>query len=173
MEEKVHKYQIGGYVLGFGLLAGIGKSIHSIVATPSVCIKYATVLAKYVALKFQCSKILASSVNAVSNVSRAAVCQEKLEFLEVACSAATTSPDPATKIVAIIIIVILVIILLVYLYYVIKKSGILENEHVQKVIAPIQTFFDKYINKINNFFKDMINYKKPSKPNKNKGKFKK
>ncbi|KYN94428.1 putative exported protein [Plasmodium reichenowi] len=173
LEEKVHKYQIGGYVLGFGLLSGIGKSIHSIVATPTVCIKYYALAANIAACKTKLASIAVSSANVVSNVSRAATCEEKLQLLNAACTAATTSPDPATKIVAIIIIVILVIILLVYLYYVIKKSGILENEHVQKVIAPIQTFFGKCTNKMKHSFKDIINYKKPSKPNKNKGKLKK
>ncbi|SOS81607.1 Plasmodium exported protein, unknown function, putative [Plasmodium sp. gorilla clade G1] len=172
LEEKVHKYQIGGYVLGFGLLAGIGKSIHSIFATPIVCTKSTSLAAKLYAAVASGCKALQTSGSSIYCGSNAIKTYQNLEVLQSAC-AATVSPDPATKVVAIIIIVILVIILLVYLYYVIKNSGILENEHVQKVIAPIQTFFDKYINKINNFFKDMNNYKKPSKPNKNKGKFKK
>ncbi|CDO67246.1 Plasmodium exported protein, unknown function [Plasmodium reichenowi] len=172
LEEKVHKYQIGGYVLGFGLLSGIGKSIHSIVATPLVCIKYKALAAKLFLTVGSSGNALQTSCSAIYTGSKAIKACENLQILKSAC-AATVSPDPATKVVAIIIIVILAIILLVYLYYVIKKSGILENVHVQKVIAPIQTFFDKCTNKMKHSFKDMINYKKPSKPNKNKGKLKK
>ncbi|KYN96354.1 putative exported protein [Plasmodium gaboni] len=165
LEEKVHKYQIGGYVFGFGLLAGIGKSIHSIVATPAVCIKYATLVVNYSTFKTKCASILAASCNALSTSTKSMICHEKLQMMNIACTTATASPDPATKVVAIIIIVILVIILLVFLYYLIKKSGILENEHVQKVIVPIQTFFNKYITKKKNYFKDMLYYIKPLKTN--------
>ncbi|SOV20301.1 Plasmodium exported protein, unknown function [Plasmodium sp. gorilla clade G2] len=158
LEERVHKYQIGGYVFGFGLLAGIGKSIHSIVATPAVCIKYAAAFSKFSAAVCKSSTTLQVSSGAIATSANSMKFYEKLKLLEAACTAASASPDPATKVVAAIIIVILVIILLVFLYYVIKKSGILENEHVQKVIVPIQKFFDKYITKMKYYFKDVIYY---------------
>ncbi|SOV20012.1 Plasmodium exported protein, unknown function [Plasmodium sp. gorilla clade G2] len=165
LEERVHKYQIGGYVFGFGLLAGIGKSIHSIVATPAVCIKYAAAFSKFSAAVCKSSTTLQVSSGAIATSANSMKFYEKLKLLEAACTAASASPDPATKVVAAIIIVILVIILLVFLYYVIKKSGILENEHVQKVIVPIQKFFDKYITKMKYYFKDVIYYIKPLKTN--------
>lgn len=40
LEENLHMYEIIGYFFGFGLLTGIRKSIHSIVATLAVYIKY-------------------------------------------------------------------------------------------------------------------------------------
>ncbi|EWC90895.1 hypothetical protein PFNF54_00337 [Plasmodium falciparum NF54] len=36
LEENLHMYEIIGYFFGFGLLTGIRKSIHSIVATLAV-----------------------------------------------------------------------------------------------------------------------------------------
>ncbi|SOV10292.1 Plasmodium exported protein, unknown function [Plasmodium sp. gorilla clade G2] len=41
MEEKVHKYQIGGYTMGIGIISGIAKSIHSLMPIPVVPAKKA------------------------------------------------------------------------------------------------------------------------------------
>ncbi|KYN93205.1 putative exported protein, partial [Plasmodium gaboni] len=98
MEEKVRKYQIGGYTMGLGIFSGIAKSIHSLIPAPLLSAK----------------KV---------------------------CTACLISPDPATKVIAIIIIIILFIILIVYLYFLIKKSGILENEKVQKVISKLKSYY--------------------------------
>ncbi|ETW20806.1 hypothetical protein PFUGPA_00369 [Plasmodium falciparum Palo Alto/Uganda] len=122
LEENLHMYEIIGYFFGFGLLTGIRKSIHSIVATLAVYIKY---------VSFFFFFFLQNS-----------------PILWVACTPASSSTNPASNVVAIIIIVILVIILLVFLYYVIKESDFLENENFQKVIDTIQNCFDKYIKKI-------------------------
>ncbi|KYN94432.1 putative exported protein [Plasmodium gaboni] len=175
MEEKVHKYQLGGYTIGIGIIAAIAKSIHSIVATPMACIKESALTAKFIAGTIKCCKavsgaaatcgssataateictkcvqIVKGTVNIICCTSAAEKCCEvtgvvanccKLKSLQTACATATASPDPATKVVAIIIIVILVIILIVYLYFLIKKSGILENEKVQKVISKLEDYY--------------------------------
>ncbi|SOV20993.1 Plasmodium exported protein, unknown function [Plasmodium sp. DRC-Itaito] len=174
MEEKVHKYQLGGYTMGIGIIAAIAKSIHSIVATPMACIKFKALCAQFIAGTIKCCKAACagattctSCVTTISNVcanslgadaafktlcctTAAGKCCEvagavanccKLNKLQVACVTATASPDPATKVIAIIIIVILVIILIVYLYFLIKKSGILENEKVQKVISKLKSYY--------------------------------
>ncbi|EWC90570.1 hypothetical protein PFNF54_00617 [Plasmodium falciparum NF54] len=175
MEEKVYKYQIGGYTVGIGLIAAIGKSIHSIVATPIACIKASALSAQFVAGTIKCCKLLSASaitackcaniayktcthcmtitgntVNILCSTNAAGTCCEvadvvanccKLKSLQTAC-ATVASPDPATKVVAIIIIVILVIILIIYLCFLIKKSGILENEHVQKVISKLEDYYN-------------------------------
>ncbi|SCQ12824.1 Plasmodium exported protein, unknown function [Plasmodium gaboni] len=39
MEEKVHKYQIGGYTMGIGIISGIAKSIDSLMPITVVCAK--------------------------------------------------------------------------------------------------------------------------------------
>ncbi|SOS81762.1 Plasmodium exported protein, unknown function, putative [Plasmodium sp.] len=175
MEEKVYKYQIGGYTVGMGLIAAIGKSIHSIVATPMACIKASALSAQFAAKTIECCKVITSTATTVcssacassgmctnsmsvakttihilASSSTAGKCCEignvvanccKLNSLKYACTTAA-APDPATKVVAIIIIVILVIILIIYLCFLIKKSGLLENEHVQKVISKLEDYYN-------------------------------
>ncbi|SOV11127.1 Plasmodium exported protein, unknown function [Plasmodium sp. gorilla clade G2] len=172
MEEKVHKYQIGGYTMGIGIIAGIAKSIHAMVATPMACIKFKALCAQFIAGTIKCckdacaaactscstmvSQVCANTLSAeaafktlccttaAANCCKVAnaVCNCcRLKTLQAACATATASPDPATKVVAIIIIVILVIILIVYLYFLIKKSGILENEKVQKVLSKLKSYY--------------------------------
>nr|SPJ13221.1 Plasmodium exported protein, unknown function [Plasmodium sp. DRC-Itaito] len=174
VEEKVNKYQIGGYTIGVGLIAAIGKSIHSIVATSMACIKASALSAKFVAGTIKCCKLLSTTATTVCGCANivhgtcakcmtisgnavkilcsaktAGTCCEvadvvanccKLKSLEAACTT-IASPDPATKVVAIIIIVILIIILIIYLYFLIKKSGILENKHVQNVISKLEDYY--------------------------------
>ncbi|SOS76660.1 Plasmodium exported protein, unknown function, putative [Plasmodium sp. gorilla clade G1] len=171
MEEKVQKYQIGGYTMGLGIIAGIAKSIHSMVATPMVCIKFETLCSGIASglikgCKDACTGTCASYITTLTKAcanpfsvkstvdvaccttavgkccgAAGAVCNGcKLNSLHVACTT-VVSPDPATKVIAIIIIVILVIILIIFLYFVIKKSGILENEHVQKVISKLEDYY--------------------------------
>nr|SPJ13268.1 Plasmodium exported protein, unknown function [Plasmodium sp. DRC-Itaito] len=152
MEEKVKKYQIGGYTIGIGIISGIAKSIHSIVATPAAC-------AKAIAIKASCAAKAAqiaqtAQIVQATQITQACSLKTAANFtaLNTACKASLASPDVATIVVGSIIIIILLIVLIIFIYFLIKKLGILENEHVQKVIKPIELFFDKYINKIKSFF---------------------
>ncbi|CDO62672.1 Plasmodium exported protein, unknown function [Plasmodium reichenowi] len=175
IEEKVDKYQIGGYTIGVGIIAAIAKSIHSIVATPMACIKASALSAKLAAGTIQCCKVVTGTAKALcgcanvvhgasakciilsGNTFKIFSCTKaagtcctasnvvsnccKLKSLEAACTT-IVSPDPATKVVAIIIIVILIIVLMIYLYFLIEKSGILENEHVQKVLSKLGDYYN-------------------------------
>ncbi|ETW38358.1 hypothetical protein PFTANZ_00976 [Plasmodium falciparum Tanzania (2000708)] len=117
--------------MGIGIISGISKSLHFIVATPSVC-------AKSISIKDSCASKAAQIAQAY--YLKAA---SKLTAINTTCEVPLASPDVDTIVVTSIIIIILVIVLIIFIYFLIKKSEILENERVQKVITPIELFLKK------------------------------
>ncbi|KYN94430.1 putative exported protein [Plasmodium reichenowi] len=159
LEEKVHKYNIGGYTIVMGLLGAIGKSIHSIYTTCTACeVANAKVISCFISgfSKSACITAPGATPN-VSGCIKATLCSNALSKAT-ACAAGSASIEVSSIVIAVIIIIVCLIALIGLICFLVEnKESILENKYVQKIMPYIEKIINsKYVSRtitgLNDFY---------------------